>query len=265
MSHLFKSKTKTPDYGVVADPYKEMRESTTNWLKSQMGQSADQYGGEFVAGSTPQEKQSLDFLNKYVSQGESQGMQLANEEVKKTMTDQYDPTKSGYYQAVKAEAARNLQDVQENIANVASGGNRYWSGARLGEQGDAATDAGMAMNTLLYGMQEKERMNRLNTAPFAAQLGQYEENLPLAKASALQGLGGLERTLSQARNDAIYNDWIRATQEYPLQIASLSSGLAREPYYAANQPVVQPWQKVISGIMGMLQPWTQIGGSAISA
>jgi len=262
MSHLFTSKTKTPDYGVVADPYKDIRETTTNWLQSQVGKSAPQYSGEFVAPSTDQEKQSLDFLKQYVDQGESQGMKLANEEVKKTMTGQYDPTTSGYYQAVKAESAKNLGEVQDNISDMASGGGRFWGGARLKEQGGAATDAGMAMNKLLYGMQETERGRILNTAPLAAQLGQYAENMPLAKASALQGLGGLERSLSQARDDAIYNDWLRATQEYPLQIASLSSGLAREPYYAANQPVVQPWQKVVSGIMGALQPWTQIGGSS---
>lgn len=262
MSHLFTNKEKVPNYGVVADPYQGMRESTTNWLQSQMGKSAPQYSGEFVAPSTAQEKESLNWLQKYVDQGESQGMKLANEEVRKTMTDQYDPTKSGYYQAVKAEAAKNLSEVQNNISDMSAGGGRFWSGARLGEQGEAATQAGMDMNKLLYGMQETERGRRLSTAPLAAQLGQYQENVPLAKASALQGLGGLERTLSQARNDAVYNDWLRATQEYPLQIASLGAGLAREPYYAAAQPVQQPWQKALSGIMGQLQPWQQfMGGS----
>lgn len=255
MSHLFTSKEKTPNYGVVADPYKDIREPTIDWLKGQVGKSADQYSGEMVAPSTSQEKESLNFLQKYVDQGSSEGMKLANEEVKKTMTDQYDPTKSGYYNAVKAESAKNLADVQNNISDMSAGGGRFWGGARLGEQGDAATDAGLAMNKLLYGMQETERGRKLSTAPLAAQLGQYEENMPLQKATALQSMGGLERTLQQARDDAIYNEWIRATQEYPLQIASLASGLSREPYYAANQPVQQPWQKAVSGIMSQLQPF----------
>ena len=248
---MFTTKEKAPNYTAVADPYKDIREPTINWLKGQIGQSAPQYSGEMVAPSTGQEKQSLDFLQKYVDQGSSEGMNLANEEVKKTMTDQYDPTKSGYYNAVKAEASKNLADVQDNISDMSAGGGRFWGGARLREQGNAATDAGIAMNKLIYGMQETERGRKLATAPLAASLGQYQENQPLQKASALQSLGGLERSLQQARNDAIYNEWIRATQEYPLQIASLGAGLSREPYYAANQPKPAWYQTALSAMSPM--------------
>ena len=240
MSRMFKSRDTQPTYANVADPYGSVREPTLDWVKGQIGKPADKYSGEFVAPSTAQEKQSLDFLQKYVDQGQSEGMNLANEEMRKTMTDQYDPTKSGYYQAVKAEAAKNLADVQANIGDQAAGGGRYWSGARLGSQAEEATNAGMAMNKLVYGMQETERGRKLAAAPFAAQLGQYQEGLPLQKAQALQSMGGLERTLQQARNDAIYNDWLRATQEYPLQIASLASGLSKEPYYAERTRIPKP-------------------------
>ena len=296
MSKLFKSKQSTPQYDVAMDPYASIRQPTLNWLSGQIGKTAPQYtgemvapissmekqavnpyAGEFVAPSTAQEKESLDWLKKYVEQGPSEGMGLASEEVRKTMTGQYDPTSSPYYQAVKAESARNLEDVQRNIADQAAGGGRYWSGARLKEQGEAGTEAGLAMNKLLYGMQETERGRRLSTAPFAAQLGQYAEQQPLAKAGALQQygglertlqqakleamykewlrttqetkeLGGLERTLQQARNEAIYNEWLRATQEYPMQIGAMGAGLAREPYYV--QRIKQP-----APITGMLANW----------
>ncbi len=253
---MFKSKEVTPQYQAVADPYKDVREPLISWLKGQIGQSAPQYSGEFVAPSTQQEKESLNWLQKYIDQGSSEGMKLANEEVRKTMTGQYDPSSSPYYQAVKAEAAKNLADVQNNISDMAAGGGRFWGGARLSEQGTAATDTGIAMNKLLGQMSETERARRLSTVPLAAQLGQYEEMQPLAKAEALQTYGSLERMLAQARNDAIYNEWLRATQDYPLQIASLSSGLAREPYYAEKvkqpKPIYSVIQKMMNPIGSML-------------
>jgi hypothetical protein len=245
-------KDTTPNYGIVADPYKDIREPTMAWLKSQIGQSAPQYTGELVAPATGQEKQSLDFLDKYVNQGSSEGMKLANEEVKKTMTDQYDPTTSGYYNAVKAESAKNLADTQKQIADQAAGGGRFWGGARLKEQGTASNDAAIAMNKLLYGMSETERARRLATVPVAAELGKYAEAQPLQKATALQSLGSLDRTLNQARDEAIYNEWLRATQEYPLQIGSLASSMSKEPYYAQTTKSGGGNTSLLGGGMGAL-------------
>lgn len=248
MSHLFEGQKTTPKYNSVADPYQSVREPTLDWLKTQIGKPAETYKGEYVAPSTNQEKESLNFLQQYVDQGPSESTQLAENEIKKTMTDQYDPTSSGYYQAVKAESARNLAESQKQIADQAAGGGRYWGGARLKEQGTASNDAALAMNKLLYGMQESERQRRLSAVPQAAALGAAKEQQGLNKATALQSLGGLERTLQQARNEAIYNEWLRSTQEYPLQIAQLASGLSKEPYYAAEQETPKPWQRMLSAM-----------------
>jgi hypothetical protein len=234
MSGLFKSKDSTPTVSTLADPYGGIRNSTLSWLQSQIGKSAPQYSGEMVAPATKEETQSLDFLKGYVNQPTSEGMNMANEELRKTMANEYDPTTSPYYQVVKAESAHNLGLAQQQIADQAAGGGRYWSGARLKEQGNASNEAALAMNKLIYGMAENERGNRLQAVPLAAQIGQYEEQQPLAKAQALQSLGSLNRAIQQARDEAIYNEWLRSTQEYPLQIASMGSGLSREPYYSVN-------------------------------
>ena len=247
MGNMFKSTKSTPEYSAVADPYQSVREPLLSWLNQEIGKPAEQYKGEMVAESTPQEKQSLDFLQKYVDQGSSEGMNLANDEIKKTMTGQYDPTSSPYYQAVKAESAKNLEEAQNSIADKAAGGGRFWSGARLKEQGDASNDAAIAMNKLLYGMAETERGRRLSSVPMAAELGQLEEQKPLAKTQALQSAGSLNRILQQARDEAIYNEWLRSTQEYPLQIGSLASGLAREPYYAQTTTKPSAFKQLLSG------------------
>lgn len=257
MSKMFSSKQSTPQYEIAMDPYAAIRQPTIDWLKGQIGKPAEQYTGEMVAPATEQEKQSLDFLKKYVEQPSSQGMSLANEELRKTMTGEYDPTTSPYYQAVKAEAAHNLGLAQQDIADKAAGAGRYWSGARLSEQADKSNEAALAMNKLIYGMAETERGRRLQALPYAMQAGQYVEQQPLARAQALQSLGSLNRVLQQARDEAIYNEWLRSTQEYPLQIASLATGLAREPYYVQRVKQASP-------IMQTLQSFGQMIPNAIA-
>ncbi len=260
MSKMFQSKQSTPQYDVAMDPYGSVREPTLNWLKGQIGKPAEQYSGEMVAPATEQEKQSLDFLKGYVDQPTSEGMNLAKGEIRKTMEGQYDPTSSPYYQAAKAESAHNLSLAQEDIAGNAAGGGRYWSGARLKEQGNASNEAALAMNKLLYGMGETERGRRASMVPIAAQMGQYEEQQPLAKTQALQQYGSLDRTLQQARDEAIYNEWLRATQEYPMQIAQLSSGLAKEPYYVQRTKTPAPIMGAMGSIMDVAKLLSQPRG-----
>lgn len=260
MSNLFKSKQVTPQYDVAMDPYGSIRKPTLDWLSGQIGKPAEQYPGQIVAPMSEQEKGSFDWLRKYTDQPPSEGFSLAKEEVRKTMQDEYDPTSSPFYQSVKAEAAKNLADVQSDIADKAAGGGRYWTGARLGEQRESATDYGLAMNKLLYGMAETERGRRLDTAPFAAQLGEYETMQPLQKATALQSLGALPRTISQATNEAAYNEWLRANYEYPLQIGSMATGLSREPYYAQRVKQPSPIAQSMSDLMNKFQFNVALGG-----
>jgi len=252
MGKMFKSKQSTPQFDIAADPYGSIRQPTLEWLRGQIGKPAEQYKGEMVAESTPQEKQSLDFLKGYVDSPTSESSSLARAEVKKTMENQYDPTSSPYYQAAKAEAARNLELAQKNIASHAAGAGRYWSGARLKEQGTASNDAAIAMNKLLYGMAETERSRRASMVPIAAQIGQIEQEEPLKKATALQQLGSLERVLQQARNEAIYDEWLRATQEYPLQIGSMAAGLSREPYYVQRTKQAAPIMQTMGSLGSMI-------------
>ena len=232
MSGMFSQKKTTPEYTTTYDPFSDVRGKLSSYLSGQIGKPAEQYKGEMVAPKTKQEGQSLDWLQKYADQGQSEGMGLANEEVKKTMSGYYDPSTSPYYQAVKAESARNLANTNQDIASQAAGGGRYWGGARLQQQQEAGSESARGLNTMLGQMAEKERMNRLNTVPIAAHLGAYQEQQPLDKAQALQQYGGLDRTLNQAQDEAVYNEWLRSTQDYPLQIAQLSQGLA------AQQPIM---------------------------
>ena len=229
MAGLFQSKEKTPEVRPIADPYGSVREPLLKWLSGKIGQPAEQYTGQMVAPMAEQEKQSLEKLKTYAGQGLSPTTQLGQEEIRKTLTSEYDPSTSPYYQAVKAQAQKNLDEQVGDIASSAAGAGGYRTGARMALQNTARTDVTNQLNTLLGSMAETERQRRLDVLPQAMQYGQAETNLPLQQATALQTLGALPRTIQQAQNEAAYNEWLRATQEYPLQIAQLTSPFAGAP------------------------------------
>ena len=255
MSKLFGGgKEESPSYKAVYDPFADIRGRTSQWLAGQVGKTAEPYTGQMVAPMGEEEKRSFDFLRRFTDQPTPQGLSLAGEEIRKTMQGEYDPTTSPYYQAVKAESARNLEDTLGGIAGEAAGGGRYWTGARLGQQREARTDVANALNTLLGGMSEAERVRRLQAVPMAAQLGEYEQKLPLAQATALQQLGGLPRNIQQALNEATYNEWLRQ-QQYPIQMAQLATPYAtQQPVFAQTgyQPsfMSQLWPGIGQGIGG---------------
>lgn len=222
----------------VADPYGKVRESYLNWLTPEIGKAGPSYPGQLVAPMSPQESQSFDFLRKYGEGGitASPTFQQGKSEISKTLTDQYNPATSPYYQAVKAEAAKNLQETQKGIAGKAAGGGRYWAGARLGRQQEAASETERGLNTLLGQMAETERQRRLNVLPQAFQYGQAEAQEPLQKAEAFQTLGALPRQIEQMLNTANYQDWLRANVEYPMQIGQMAQGTQQAPLYQQNTP-----------------------------
>lgn len=250
---LFKSKKVEPQTSIIADPYGSVREPLLKWLSERIGKPAEQYPAEkFVAPPTELERQSFDWLRKYAGQEVPEAQRLAMGEIRKTLTGEYDPTTSPYYQAVKAEAARNLAQIQEDIASMAAGGGRYWTGARLSQQREAATDVTQALNRMLGKMAEAERVRRLQTVPIAQQIGAYEEERPLRITEALQQYGALERALQQAQLEAVYREWLRSVQEYPLNIAEIIAGIQRPPEYYYRPGYTKPglFSRITGGIFG---------------
>lgn len=235
-SDWFSDKDRGAGVNVAADPYGGVRKAYLDWLTPEIGKAGPAYSGQLVAPLSEQESQSFDFLRKYGEGGYGQTFQQGKGEISKTLTDQYNPATSPYYQAVKAEASKNLQDTQKDIAGKAAGGGRYWAGARLGRQQEAASETERGLNTLLGQMSETERQRRLDVLPLAFQYGQAEQRLPLEKAEAYQRLGALPRQIEQMTNTANYQDWLRANVEYPMQIGQMASGTQQAPLYQQNMP-----------------------------
>jgi hypothetical protein len=227
---LFGSRKSTPEVSVIADPYKDVRDSVTKWLTQNLD-NTNTYEGERVAQKTPQETQSLASLDAYANRKTPQTTEMARNELTKTLQGNYDPSTSPYYQAVKAEAARNLKQTQENIASNAAGGGRYWAGPRVQAQSDAATEQANNLNILLGELSNQERNRMLQAVPLAQSMGQDESNEPLNTTAALQQYGSLDRQLQQAAMDAMYEEGNTANRQYPLQVAGLASGVQQAPLY----------------------------------
>lgn len=246
MSGLFGSK-KDKGVSVVADPYKDVREGLTSWLSGQIGKPSTSYEGQMVAPATAQENQSLSFLDQYANRGTPSTFSNAKDVINNTLTGGYDPATSPYYQAMKAEAAVNNQDTQNQIKSDAAGGGRFWAGARLQEQGRAATASNNALNTISAQLAESERNRQMQAVPLAQQLAETEANQPLDTAAALQTYGALPRGINQAQDTAMYNEWLRSTQEWPLNIAQLASGVQQAPMYSQGSEETPWWQKLLTG------------------
>ena len=227
------SQAVNPSLSTFYDPFASTREATNAWLTSQVGKPGPDYGGERVAPMSELEAASQASGAKYAAApatGES--LALAQDEIKKTLSGDYDPSTSPYYQAVKAEAEKNLVQTNKDIADASSGGRRYFSGARLKAQADASRDVNLGLNTTLASLAEKERQNRLSVVPVAADIDKQATDAEAKKALNLQSIGALPRELQQALMDAAYQEWLAANYDYPLNIAQISSGLAaREPIF----------------------------------
>lgn len=244
---LLGGKDKEEGLQVAVDPYGATRDSLLSWLNPQIGQPGKKYTGEMVAPMSEAEKQSQEYLKKYGNTELGDTFQQAKGEISKTLTNQYDPTTSPYYQAVKAAAADNLKTTKENIASDAAGAGRYWSGARLSKQGDAETQTTLGLNTMLGQLAENERQNRMNVIPKAMQLAEMEAQFPLQKATAYQTLGALPRSIQQALDTATQNEWLRSEVDYPMQIATMAGNIQTPPTYQQPAP---SWQQQLMGGLG---------------
>lgn len=251
MSNLFKSKKQEPEVTTVYDPFSDIRSKISSWLSGQIGKPAEQYKGEMVAPMSEEEKKSFDWLKKYGEQPVPETINLGKEELKKTLTGGYDPSTSPYYQAVKATAQKNLDETLGDIASSAAGRGMYHTGARRELQASARTAVTNALNEMLGRMAEAAMERRLQAVPLAQQVGAYEEALPFAKAAAYQQLGALPRAIQQAINEAVYNEWLRTTQEYPLQIAQFASPFAgQQPIFGQVGYEPSWFSRITGGLFG---------------
>lgn len=261
-------KATDPAVKMVADPYAGIRNSITDWLTNQVGKPAASYTGEMVAPMTDQETQSLskvnDFANANIAADSTFG--AGKKMVEDTLSGKYsDPTASPYYQAIKAESKTLLSDQMKTIADQAAGAGRFYSGARMTEQRRAGTDAANKLAEVLGQLSESERNRQTAMVPYAEEYAAAPAQQTLQQAQALQSLGALPRDINQALDQAIYNEYIRTTQDYPLAIANMAAGVQQAPIYAEITPKANKKAAIAGAVWDTLTPYTNTGSIARAA
>ena len=234
---------------VVADPYKDVREPLVGFLNKRIGQPGPTYSGQRVAGMSDPERASIDFLNQYQTgaRGLGETGRAAKGEIMKTLEGNYDPSTSPYYQAVKAEAERNLSKTKEGIADRQAGAGGFFSGATQQMMTDADIGVNQYLAAVMGDLAEKERQNMLGVIPQAYAMDVAERNIPLETAMNLQAYGSLPRMLEQAGLDTGYEDWFLSNIQYPMDIANLSAGVQTPPTYQRTSPGMF-WQMANTGL-----------------
>lgn len=227
--NLFKSKKSEPapqpGFETMYDPFRSSREALNNYLTSNIGKSGPKYGKERVAGLAPLEEKSLDAGAAYAEKPTTgANYAAASQEIQRTLSGEYDPSTSPYYQAVKAEAERNLEKTNERIKHSTSGGRRFFSGLREQLESEAATDVNIDLNKTLGTLAENERGRMMQAIPYGLAAEKQEDDAYFNKATGLQQIGALPRELRQADLDAMYDEFVNSEYNFPLNIAQLASG-----------------------------------------
>ena len=225
MSSFFKSKKSKVENNMLDVPeYASIRKKLASWLNPQIGSYPPEYPGEIVPSLNEYQQKALPYMGQYAQEPITPELvSLGGQEYKKTLTNQYDPSKSLYYKAMRDAANVNLRNTMRKISDSSAGGGRYWTGARLEQQRYANEDLTNALNQTLGRLAENERARRLNIVPAAAQLGEQMTNEPLTRATNILSVGDILRQIQAAQEEAAYNEWLRTHYEYPLKIAQLAT------------------------------------------
>jgi len=187
--------------------------------------AGEPYTGELVAPLSEYEETGLGTLGKYLGSElptESPLFKAATAEAEKTLSGEgYDPFKSEYYQAYRANMMRELQQAKDRLGSATSARDAFYGGGRIAETGRLEETAMGSIAEKLGSMYETERARRLGAVPTALGLTQYAEEAPLGRVAAALQYGALPRNIEQMGLEAEEQEYLRQLTDLglPLDVA----------------------------------------------
>ena len=248
MGGFFKSKKPSVEEHIMQLPeYQKVRQGVSGRLSENLNKAAPQYEGNRVAGLNTAQQGALNRINQW-GQNTPQVIGNATNMVNNMMTGGFDPNTSQWYQGMRGAMQENLANTLSSIANKAAGGGRYWSGARLQQQGKAATNMANSLNQNLGRLAMQERQMAVNALPYAGQLANY----PYQQQMNVMQANEAERGLEQQRLSTAFEDWYRRNYQYPQQ--QIQNALQ----FVQNEPVKM--DTIVH--QGKSSPFSRIAGTA---
>jgi len=203
-----------------------------------ISRAGEPYPGEIVAPLTGYETTGLEQLGQYLktpSPTEKPLYGLGKQEVERTLgSDYYDPAEGQYYQALRTNVMREIQEAKDRIRAASSARDAFYGGGRIATEGEIEETGLGFLGQELGRLSEAERVRRLGTVPLATEMLGFEERMPLGRIAAAQQFGALPRTWEQAVLDAQREEYLRQLTDLgiPLDVAT---GMA-----TYQQPMYQP-------------------------
>ena len=210
-----------------------------------ISRAGEAYPGQLTAGLSDLEKQAIGLGQQAMSQPSLASM-LANEplyqasrqQLMSTLTGTYDPVAGAYYQGLRNQVMRELQDAQARLAAQTSARDAFFGGGRISAAGRLQEGALNTLTQELGRLYENERARQLQAAQLGGQMG-YQQAIatttePWQRAQYAAELGALPRAIEQAELDARYQEWLRQLSDLGLPLDVLMSVATYAPNVAVG-------------------------------
>jgi hypothetical protein len=257
-----------PQYGGNATDF-------PTWLIQQGSRVAStpyqQYGGQRIAGISPETQQSWNMITQRAQQGDA-GVNSAQSMNTNTINGQYlDPKSNPYLQQTYDQAANRMADAyargtsSQTLAQFnrpgAFGGSAMQETQAANNQafGDSLANLG---NQIYGGNYQQERARQMQASAMAPEFAQQKYQ----DAAALAGVGGAKTGYDQNLLDTNYQDWLSA-RDYPQQQLGLLAGLGGVGTSAAKLAQDQSqidWERQQAASKANRQQWQSALGGAFS-
>jgi hypothetical protein len=189
------------------------------------------YGNKFTAPMTGQEKTAMGWLDKYLANQDTTTGVIgdATRLVQGTLTDKFDPNKSDYYKAFRAEADYNKRKAIDETRRDTASRNQFFSSEALNKEGDINAQTSNFLNKTMATLVETERERQMQAVPMAQQLALDPAN----RAQTGLQLGQIPRLIENLDLEKQYTDFLRKRNEQAMPLTVPMSGSAmmqQNPY-----------------------------------
>jgi len=227
-----------------------------------VGRAGQTYPGPLVAALSEFEETGLKGLGDYLGRPPATEGKLytsAVDEIAKTLSGDYDPAQSEYYQAYRTAVMRELEESKDRLAARTSAGDKFFGGGRIATEGEMEESAVGDLALVLGQLAERERERRLGAVPQALSLTQYGEQAPVDRVAASQQFGALPRLIEQAEMDTEYQEWIRALNDLGIALDTATGLATYTPGVITTGGGNKAWVTDLSRIGGIV---SALGGGA---
>lgn len=169
------------------------------FLTEQIGETPDAPLRE-TAGLTPVQLAIQQSLPGLLSRTGESG-ELATEEFRRTLTDEYDPRTSPYYEGLRQEAERLKTAGTTQLRRRAELGGNLSASLAGSQEASFIAESDSALLKELGRLLETDRGRKL----LAAEGIQGAEARNIANVAAVGGIAEVERNIEQQRSDALYS------------------------------------------------------------